>query len=188
MISLRRPLALAFAVLIHVCLILALLRNADAPAKAGKGAIIFLIPIAASVASPPPPELSIQFETPTTITAVAPDIVIGESVPSNAQSSNGKRYDLHLPPRLDPQTPNVAPALPAGARFVAGNAYIVIVRALVLDNGRVGEAEIGASSGFPELDALAIAQVREHWRFLPGTLNGKAVSDWLSVEVLFKAA
>jgi TonB family protein len=62
----------------------------------------------------------------------------------------------------------------------------VIIRAHVMENGAVGDAQVVASSGFSELDTLALLQVRSHWRFLPATSNGSVVPDWVSVEVLFR--
>jgi TonB family protein len=181
---------LGLAILIHACVIFALIWSGDTTARTGKETGIFLIPITASAVWSPPPQQPIRLEKPFAQTMIAPKIDIEQPGPGNEGEANGKRYDLRLPPRLDPQTPNVPPELPARlqGRYVAGNAYIVIVRALVLDTGRVGDAEIAASSGFSELDALALAQVREHWHFLPATLNGKAESDWVSVEVMIRPA
>jgi len=187
---LRRPVALTLAILVHACVILALMRNGDRTARAGKETAIFLFPIETSVTRSPSPEVPIRFEKLSAAALVAPNIVVDDPRPGDEGEASSKRVVLHLPPRLDPQTANAAPVLPPGlqGRYAAASAYIVIVRALVLDTGRVGDAEIAASSGFSELDALALAQVREHWHFLPATLNGKAVSDWISVEVLFRPA
>jgi hypothetical protein len=36
------------------------------------------------------------------------------------------------------------------------------------------------------LDALALKQVKDSWRFLPALSRGKPVRDWISVEVLLR--
>ena len=54
----------------------------------------------------------------------------------------------------------------------------------VLDTGRVGRIEIAASSGFDILDDAALKAVK-HWRFVPGTVNGKRSTQWVIVPVRF---
>lgn len=191
--SFRRPFALGLALLIHVCLILALVNNARTIARAGKTgkeAIISLLPAEAPFVWIRPAEPSVRFETPALTTVLPPEIAIDEPRHANDADTNGKIYEPHLPPRLDPQAPNAAPELLADLRkrLGSGQAYIVIVRALVLETGAVGEAQIAASSGIADLDNLALAEVRDHWHFLPATTDGRNVPGWLSVEVLFRPA
>lgn len=188
--SFRRPTALGFAVLFHACVIQALVRNGDTPAEAARETTISLLRTEAPAAWIAPPQLPIRFARPDAATVDAPKIAIDEPEHSSGSDADGKGHDMDLPQRLDPQAPNTAPELPAELRERLGSSqvYIVIVRALVLESGAVGDAEIAASSGFSELDALALAQVRDHWRFLPAISNGKAMPDWLSVEVLFRPA
>jgi TonB family protein len=190
MLSFRRPWALSLAILMHACVILALLRNGNTVARAGREQVISLLPMETSAAWIAPSPLPTRLARPDAATVDAPKIAIEEHTPANDAVSNGKMHDMHLPPRLDPQASNAAPELTADLRnrLGSGQAYIVIVRILVLESGMVGNAEIAASSGFARLDALALAQVRDHWRFLPATSNGKAARDWLSVEVLFRPA
>jgi len=186
----RRSGALSFAILIHVCAILALTRSAGIPGGTGRETTISLLPAEPSVGPTPPAEPSIRLEQPAAVTVAAPEIAVDETGHANGVKPNGNADDLHLPARLDPQAPNSVPEFPPALRqrLSAGQAYIVIVRVLVLESGSVGDAEIAASSGLSELDALALAQVRDRWRFLPATVNGKVARDWLSVEVLFRPA
>lgn len=50
--------------------------------------------------------------------------------------------------------------------------------------GRPVDLKLRRSSGFERLDEPAI-QEAWNWRFQPGTLDGKAVAQWISVEVRF---
>lgn len=105
-----------------------------------------------------------------------------------APASNGEPGDSDLPPRDDPESPNAPPKIPSTFEAGAGvgHSVVVIVRALVLESGTVGDVSVAGSSGFAELDALAVEQVKTHWHYLPATSDGKVVRAWISVEVLFR--
>ena len=60
------------------------------------------------------------------------------------------------------------------------------VAKLVMTDGRVGEAKVKQSSGFPRLDEAAIREVKRSWRLVPGTENGKPVPMWGQFAVTFK--
>jgi protein TonB len=62
----------------------------------------------------------------------------------------------------------------------------VMLSILVLENGRVGEAKVQTSSGYPKLDEAAIAEAKRNWRFVAGTEDGKATQMWVTVPVVFK--
>ncbi len=68
----------------------------------------------------------------------------------------------------------------------AEHAGTVYLQLLILENGRVGEARIQTSSGFPKLDEAAVAEAKRNWRFTPGTEDGKAVQMWVTVPLVFK--
>ena len=77
------------------------------------------------------------------------------------------------------------PEYPPSSRR-AGEAGTVILEVYVLENGRVGEAKVKQSSGFPRLDEAAVREVKRSWRLVPGTENGKPVPMWGQFAVTFK--
>ena len=61
----------------------------------------------------------------------------------------------------------------------------VTVRLLIDANGRVVRAEIISSEPAGVFDDSALSAVRK-WRFKPGRLDGRAVSIWVTVPIIFK--
>lgn len=130
----------------------------------------------------PPPEVSIELPAETTSTAIQtvtnvrptapPPPVAQPTVPRTA-------------PKSDPRRPLSQPEYPPSSRR-AGEAGTVILEVYVLDTGRVGEARVKQSSGFPRLDEAAMREVKRSWRLVPGTENGKAVPMWGQFAVTFK--
>jgi protein TonB len=88
-------------------------------------------------------------------------------------------------PKSDPRRPLSQPEYPPSSRR-AGEAGTVILEVLVLENGRVGDARVKQSSGFPRLDEAAVREVKRSWRLQPGTENGKPVQMWGQFAVTFK--
>ena len=88
-------------------------------------------------------------------------------------------------PRSDSRRPLTQPEYPPSSRR-AGEAGTVILEVLVLENGRVGDARVKQSSGFPRLDEAAVREVKRSWRLVPGTENGKPVQMWGQFAVTFK--
>ena len=133
----------------------------------------------------PPPEIDI---------AIAPD-----APPTNAiQQTTNERPPAPPPiatpapapvprtaPRSDSRRPLTQPEYPPSSRR-AGEAGTVILEVLVLENGRVGDAKVKQSSGFPRLDEAAVREVKRSWRLVPGTENGKPVQMWGQFAVTFK--
>lgn len=133
----------------------------------------------------PPPEIDI---------AIAPD-----APPTNAiQTVTNERPVAPPPiatptqapvprtaPRSDSRRPLTQPEYPPSSRR-AGEAGTVILEVLVLENGRVGDARVKQSSGFPRLDEAAVREVKRSWRLVPGTENGKPVQMWGQFAVTFK--
>ena len=131
----------------------------------------------------PPPEVSIELPTETTqstaiqtVTNVRPTAppppVAQPTVPRTA-------------PKSDPRRPLSQPEYPPSSRR-AGEAGTVILEVYVLETGRVGEARVKQSSGFPRLDEAAVREVKRSWRLVPGTENGKPVPMWGQFAVTFK--
>jgi len=88
-------------------------------------------------------------------------------------------------PKSDTRRPLTQPEYPPSSRR-AGEAGTVILEVYVLENGRVGEAKVKQSSGFPRLDEAAVREVKRSWRLVPGTENGKPVPMWGQFAVTFK--
>ena len=88
------------------------------------------------------------------------------------------------PPKVDPKRPPTKPEYPASSRR-AGEAGTVVLDLYILPNGRVGDAKVQKSSGFPRLDEAAVKEAKRSWRFTPGTENGQAVAMWHSTKVTF---
>jgi protein TonB len=72
---------------------------------------------------------------------------------------------------------------PASKR--AGEEGSVVVQLYVTEEGRVADAKVAESSGFPRLDEASLKYVKT-WRLLPGTSDGKPVAMWHSFRVTFK--
>ncbi|HEX4077320.1 MAG TPA: energy transducer TonB [Rhizomicrobium sp.] len=68
--------------------------------------------------------------------------------------------------------------------------YIMAVslelRILVLPDGSVRDARIVRSTGQGEIDRIAIQTVEDSWRYLPASINGKAIGAWTTIIVRFK--
>ena len=133
----------------------------------------------------PPPEIDIAIapdapptnaiQQTTTERPVAPPVIAPQApapVPRTA-------------PRSDSRRPLTQPEYPPSSRR-AGEAGTVILEVLVLENGRVGDARVKQSSGFPRLDEAAVREVKRSWRLVPGTENGKPVQMWGQFAVTFK--
>ena len=56
---------------------------------------------------------------------------------------------------------------------------------IVSADGKVTNATLDVSSGFPRLDAKAMAVAKARWRFMPAIRSGHAVSDSVKVEVVW---
>lgn len=118
----------------------------------------------------PPPELNITTETPpeTAITQVQSEIV-----------PSGPTIGV----RQDPKHPVPRPTYPASSKRL-GQEGTVVLLLWVLEDGRVGDARIDRTSGFPQLDAAALRESRR-WRFLPAQTEGKPLAAWYRIAVTF---
>jgi len=144
---------------------------------------------------PPPPKI----ETPPPFVP-PPDISIdipADAPPATAITQTTTKRPVAQPPpappkpiartapRSDPRRPLSQPEYPPSSRR-AGETGTVILEVYVLENGRVGEARVKQSSGYPRLDEAAVREVRRSWRLKPGTENGKPVPMWGQFAVTFK--
>lgn len=86
---------------------------------------------------------------------------------------------------VDPRQPLTQPPYPA-ASVRLGEEGAVTLELQVARDGRVLEARVLQSSGFPRLDAAAIDEARRIWRLRPATEDGKAVEARYAVRVSFR--
>ncbi len=144
---------------------------------------------------PPPPEI----ETPPPFVP-PPDIAFdipADAPPATAITQTTTQRPVAQPPpappkpvqrtapRSDTRRPLTQPEYPPASRR-AGETGTVILEVYVLENGRVGEARVKQSSGFPRLDEAAVREVKRSWRLVPGTENGKPVPMWGQFAVTFR--
>lgn len=61
----------------------------------------------------------------------------------------------------------------------------VLVRALISETGWTEKIELKQSSGYPSLDKAAMEAVA-NWRYTPGKRNGKPITMWLDIPLVFK--
>lgn len=85
------------------------------------------------------------------------------------------------PPRVLKQ---LDPLYPAADRR-AEHEGTVVVRVLIGEDGRAQQVEVAGSSGYPGLDAAAVASV-QRWTFAPARNGGGPVAGWASVKVRFQ--
>lgn len=131
----------------------------------------------------PPPEVAIELPAETNTTAIQTVTTVRPTAPPPpvAQPTPVAR----TAPKSDPRRPLSQPEYPPSSRR-AGEAGTVILEVYVLETGRVGEARVKQSSGYPRLDEAAVREVKRSWRLVPGTENGKPVPMWGQFAVTFK--
>jgi periplasmic protein TonB len=131
----------------------------------------------------PPPEVAIEIpqEAATTAIQTVTNVRPTAPPPPVAQQAAIPR----TAPKSDSRRPLSQPEYPPSSRR-AGEAGTVILEVYVLENGRVGEARVKQSSGYPRLDEAAVREVKRSWRLVPGTENGKPVPMWGQFAVTFK--
>lgn len=59
-----------------------------------------------------------------------------------------------------------------------------MLRVFVQADGSAGKIEIRGSSGYPLLDEAAQTAVQA-WRFMPATVDGRAIAEWYQVPIPF---
>jgi protein TonB len=130
----------------------------------------------------PPPEVAIDIPQEAASTAIQTVTNVRPTAPPPpVQAAPVPR----TAPKSDPRRPLSQPEYPPSSRR-AGEAGTVILEVYVLETGRVGEARVKQSSGFPRLDEAAVREVKRSWRLVPGTENGKPVPMWGQFAVTFK--
>lgn len=196
----RRTIAFVLVVLVHIVIgygINAGLGDIIQEKVLGNIQTVEIAPVVEEEDRPPPPPPKIETEPPPFVPP--PDIII-ETAPSEnttairvvtqerpvAPPAPAPRKAVTVPPKPDARRGGVTkPEYPPSERR-AGHEGTVYVQVLVLENGRVGDARIQTSSGFPRLDEAVVAEAKRSWRFTPGTEDGKPVQMWVTVPIVFK--
>lgn len=79
---------------------------------------------------------------------------------------------------------NPTPPYPKSARR-RGYEGTVLLRVLVLENGKVGEIEVKSPSGHSVLDKSALKAVSD-WTFIPGKKAGQSIQSWVEVPIKYQ--
>jgi len=144
------------------------------------------IPAVRAVPAPPPRKSGIQ---------LAASRVTASNRSPGTGSSEGQAPAAGNPaPPTDPAPPVVhavryrhppqPPSYPVRAVDM-GWTGTVIMRALVTTSGETRQVLVHRSSGYPALDAAALAAVR-HWAFEPASVGGRRIEAWVEVPVNFR--
>jgi protein TonB len=146
-------------------------------------------------------ELAIPFDVPLPepVIDIAPDadtrplITAPEPPVRPADPGTGTIVVADPPPagptrsaRLDPRFA-AQPPYPAASRRL-GEEGLVIVHVRIGRDGRVLAATLARSSGYPRLDAAALAHALASWRFTPALAAGVAVEATRDIKVDFRLA
>jgi len=132
----------------------------------------------------PPPDISIEappVENTTAIQAIVQERPVAAPPPAPVA-----RAPVDVPPKPNPRRPfGSAEEFYPPASKRAGEEGSVVVQLHVMEDGRIDDAKVQQSSGFPRLDEASLKYVRT-WRLLPGTRDGKPIAMWHSFKVTFK--
>lgn len=134
---------------------------------------------------PPPPPPTV--EPPPFVPPPDFDIAIS-TAPSDTQITQTTTKPPPSGPtvgvRPDPKHPPTKPDYPPSAKRLEQEGVVGLLL-LVGPDGRVIEAQVEKSSGFPALDAAATKEAKR-WRFLPAQQEGKPIQAWHRVNLRFR--
>lgn len=130
----------------------------------------------------PPPEISIDVPMETSATAIT---AVTNKRPPPAPPPAPKAEKVVTLPKADPRRPNSQPDYPSASRRLGEEGSVTLLL-LVKEDGKVGEAKVETSSGFPRLDEAAVKEALRRWKFQPGKEDGKPKTMWHRVKVTFK--
>lgn len=128
----------------------------------------------------PPPEVEPRKEPPPPVPAQPqappqPEVLPVQQKPAAAPVKMPDAHAAHLQ--------NPAPVYPVLSRKRREQGT-VILRLLVLVDGKVADISIHQSSGYPRLDESAVQAVKR-WRYTPAVQEGKAIDYWHLQPVVF---
>jgi protein TonB len=136
---------------------------------------------------PPPPPPKMDIPPPF---VPAPDIAI--EAPVQTQAIVVTRQEAPPPPppaartqpRQDPRRPFTRPEYPPTSRRL-GEEGTVVLLLLVTEDGRIADAKIDKTSGFPRLDEAAVRESKR-WRAIPSKEGDKPVAAWGRFAITFR--
>jgi protein TonB len=138
---------------------------------------------------PPPPKPDMKTPDTEVPPIDVPDVAVDDTPPPEqpvATATNAvSDPSTAVPAQTDPKSPLTQPPYPPSSRR-AGEEGSVALYLYVLPNGRVGEARVSKSSGFPALDESAMKEAKRAWKFVPVQQGGQAVAGWVTIAVTFK--
>ena len=123
----------------------------------------------------------IEFERDEPLTLPPTDLT--EPTPDRAGSAVVQPLIVGV--QVDSRHPLSQPPYPPG-EIRAGNTGTADIEIYVLPNGRVGDARIVKSTGFPALDQSALDEAKRKWRLTPATRDGVPFAQWHRLRVTFK--
>jgi len=139
----------------------------------------------------PPPEVRIKTPPPPTTRAVTavtaerpPPAPPPAPVAVAAPPAPPPREPVRIGPRLDGARSSEPEYPPASRRL--GEQGFLIVQVLVDAGGRPTEVKVQQSSGFPRLDQAAVTGIKEHYRFVPGSIDGRPEAMWFTFKFTWK--
>ena len=118
----------------------------------------------------PPPEVRIATPPPAPAVSTAITNVTPVRPPAPAPPAP-PREPVTVQPHIDTAASREPEYPPVSRRL--GEQGTVLLQVLVDEKGRATEAKVVQSSGFPRLDQAAIDGVKQNYRFVPGTRDGK---------------
>jgi protein TonB len=130
---------------------------------------------------PPPqlPPMSTEAQPDT-----APAQVTHTPAPPVSYQTAGSAEPVITAPQIDPRRGLSEPTYPAEA-IRAGHTGTVVLSIYVLEDGRIGDVRLDASSGYPKLDESAMREARR-WRLKPGMRDGVPVAMWKQIPITFQ--
>jgi protein TonB len=142
---------------------------------------------------PPPPPPQVETAPPEPLDIPMPvidlppepqpqDAIVAETKPAPAAP---RPLPANRELQVDPRHPLSPPVYPAASRR-ASEQGTVLLMIYVLADGRVGDAKVARSSGYPRLDQAALDAARKNWHFQPAEQAGSAVAAWGQYAVKFQ--
>lgn len=128
----------------------------------------------------PPPDINIVMPVET-----GPSTAIQSTTSAVPQKAKPAAPVIETRAKADPRHPNSRPAYPPTSRRLEEQGTVVLVL-YVQEDGRVGDAKVQKSSGYPRLDDAAVLEAKRSWRFIPAMSGGKPIASWHPVAVTFR--
>ena len=130
---------------------------------------------------PPPPPVIDKLPPP----FVPPPVITITATTTNSQAITNVSRDV---PAVLPKPRgrgNKQPEYPIASKRLKQQGTVVMALLVGLD-GRIMDAKVETSSGFPALDDAAIKEALRSWRYTPGTKSGAPSAMWVRAQVRFR--